>query len=206
MIKQIGVHRVSDACITSNQVDELMAGMRARVLYSDPPWGDGNLKYWATINERMTGRRFSPLTYSQLLSRLKDLIQRYVTGHVFIETGKRFVDRALADFKPVINRAHAYKIKYRSGSRFIENYLIHGWTNDSGAAPFDFDPTGMAGYSVVERCIHEVSLPQEIVFDPCCGMGYSARAAVNAGMRFFGNEFNTARLEKTILFLNSHAK
>lgn len=52
---QIGVHKVTCGCITSPQVDKMLAGETVRVLYSDPPWGDGNLNYWKTIKKRMDG-------------------------------------------------------------------------------------------------------------------------------------------------------
>ena len=205
MIQEIGKHRVTDHCITSGTIDKMMAGVTARVFYSDPPWGDGNLKYWATLNERMSGRSFAALTYTELLDRIRDLIRKYVNGHVFLETGQRFVDRAVSDMNPVIGGIKTFRIKYRSGSRFVENYLIYGLTHGSPPLSFDYSPEGMTGFSVVESCILAASAPGEIVFDPCCGMGYSARAAVNAGMRFYGNEFNPKRLEKTIEFLRSRS-
>jgi len=34
--------------------------------------------------------------------------------------------------------------------------------------------------------------------DLCCGMGYTAQACVDNGLSFVGNEFNMARLQKTI--------
>jgi hypothetical protein len=36
------------------------------------------------------------------------------------------------------------------------------------------------------------------ITDPCCGLGYTARYAVEHGMAFYGNELNAKRLEKTI--------
>ena len=37
-----------------------------------------------------------------------------------------------------------------------------------------------------------------IVLDPCCGMGYSAQAALDYGFSFRGNELNRKRLDKTL--------
>ena len=36
------------------------------------------------------------------------------------------------------------------------------------------------------------------ITDPCCGLGYSARYAIEHGMAFYGNELNQGRLDKTI--------
>lgn len=49
------------------------------------------------------------------------------------------------------------------------------------------------------------ALPSEFrgaVFDPCCGKGYTARAAVAAGMKFRGIELNPKRAAVTIGWLS----
>jgi DNA modification methylase len=66
-----------------------------------------------------------------------------------------------------------------------------------------YDPTNKTGADVSKNCIKAVAEEGAIVLDPCCGMGYTARAAVANKMRFRGNEFNSKRLQKTIDFLHS---
>lgn len=173
-------------------------------MYSDPPWGDGNLRYWATMNRKMTGKEFAPLTYKVLIDRIIDLIRKYVDGHVFIETGLRWEQETIAAIQGLVTGIRTYRLQYRSGSKMLQNVMIYGVT-DTRHAPMTFDPTGMTGHEVSRRCIESVAIPDGIVLDPCCGMGYSARAAVQAGMRFRGNEFNAKRLQKTIDFLKGTA-
>jgi predicted methyltransferase len=51
------------------------------------------------------------------------------------------------------------------------------------------------------------ALPSEFrgaVFDPCCGKGYTARAAVASGMMFRGIELNPKRAAVTVEWLRSH--
>jgi len=51
---------------------------------------------------------------------------------------------------------------------------------------------------LVKYIFNYLEVPQGgICLDPMCGMGFTAQAAVNRGMRFFGNELNLKRLEKT---------
>ena len=44
MIQRIGVHSVSHSSIEKADFHELLAGKKASILYTDPPWGDGNTR------------------------------------------------------------------------------------------------------------------------------------------------------------------
>jgi hypothetical protein len=204
MIQEIGPHKVTNESIESPLVDAMLSGERASVLYSDPPWGDGNLKYWATMNRKMTGKMHRPLTYAALVSRIVSLIEKYVDGHVFIETGPKWEAETVEALGGSLHGARVYRLKYRSGSKLLSNVLIYGVT-DKRHSLMTFDPSEMCGPEVPRRCIASVASPGGIVLDPCCGMGYSAKAAVAAGMRFRGNEFNAKRLQKTVDFLKAKA-
>lgn len=197
----IGQHKLTNASIESPLVDEMLDGEVINVLYSDPPWGSGNLKYWVTMNKKMTGAVFAPLSYDQLLSRLYELIERYVRGHVFIETGKQWAEQVRVDFLKRFFSVKTFTLKYKSGARFLECVLIAATTGSQ--YEFNYDPTNQVGAVVAKNCVGAVAVPGGIVLDPCCGMGYTARAAVAAGMKFRGNEFNAARLAKTEEFLRS---
>ena len=202
MIKTIGRHKVTNASIDDKIVDTMLAGEKVSVFYSDPPWGDGNLKYWVTMNKKMTGAIYNLLTYRQLIGRISSLIKCYVDGQVFIETGPRWGQETIDAISGLVGGIRVYRLKYKSGSKMLENLLIYG-TTGAQHKPMQFDPTGMHGLDVPRRCIESIATPGGIVLDPCCGMGYTARSAVAAGMAFRGNEFNAKRLQKTIDFLNS---
>lgn len=198
----LGPHRVSHASIESPVVDELLTGDRVRILYSDPPWGDGNMRYWATMNSKMNGQSFEPLTYERLLARLRELIERYVDGYVFLETGMKWIDQVEAMMHDagcrMLNRT---QLEYKSGAKTLPCMLVAGSKIAGIGPPKLAGPTMGAGVS--RWMVAAAAAPGEIVFDPCCGMGYSARAAVAAGMRFRGNEFNEKRLAKTTQFLRT---
>lgn len=205
MIHRIGEHMVAHESIESPVLDEMLGGERVHVFYSDPPWGDGNLKYWATINRRMTGREFAPLSYSSLVARIVSLIASHVDGHVFVETGPKWERETKDALSSVLHSVVTYPLKYRSGGDLLPNVLLYGVTGEQHAT-MKFDPSGMHGYEVPKRCVAAVKTPGGVVLDPCCGMGYSAKAAVAAGMRFRGNEFNEQRLQKTIAFLRKSSQ
>jgi hypothetical protein len=186
--------------IESPALDQMLAGERVSVLYSDPPWGDGNLAYWATMNKKMTGEVVKPIRYSTLMERIRGLIARYVSGHVFIETGVRWEQETIDALAGAVYNVRSYRTVYKSGSNMLPNVILVGTTSPS-IPRSPIDPSGMSGVALPTACVRSVAVPGGILLDPCCGMGYSARAAVAAGMVFRGNELNAKRLAKTVRFL-----
>jgi len=197
----IGKHKVTCGSLISPEVDAMLAGERVDILYSDPPWGDGNLAYWQTMNRKMTGAETPQVKHDELYDRIMGLVRTYVDGYVFIETGLRWKDYVIQRFLNAgLVRLASFPLTYKSGSKLMENVLVSA--SCSLLLPhFSFNPCPYRGAELVRRVVGSVARPGGIVLDPCCGMGYTARAAVAAGMRFRGNELNQARLDKTIAFL-----
>jgi hypothetical protein len=202
----IGTHRITNESVEHPAIDAMLdtlGGRKIDCLYSDPPWGDGNMRYWVTMNKKMTGAVHPALTYEALVARLFSFVHRHVDGHVFVETGTRWGemlgDRFLAEG---MHKVQSIKLRYRSGSALLENDLILGCTHPGAA----FDASGLEainGAALSQEVLKRIRAPGGVVFDPCCGMGYTARAAVHNGMTFLGNDFNAKRLAKTISFLQS---
>jgi hypothetical protein len=181
----------------------MLTGERVDVLYSDPPWGDGHLAYWQTMNRKMTGAETPQVKHDELYDRIMGLVGRYVSGYVFIETGLRWKEYVIQRFLNAgLLMVADYPLTYRSGSKLMENVLVCASTDMSFRREWPpFNPCPYRGAELVRRVVGSVARPGGIVLDPCCGMGYTARAAVAAGMQFRGNELNQARLDKTIEFL-----
>ena len=57
-----GLHKIKHGSITLG-IAELMGQEKASLVYSDPPWGAGNVRYWQTINNKMTGANPQYLSY-----------------------------------------------------------------------------------------------------------------------------------------------
>ena len=204
-VRAIGPHRVVHGPIQDPRLDRVLAALpgRAQILYSDPPWGDGNLRYWTTIAHRHDGLRepdTAPLSYEALLLRLREIVDRYVHGFVMIETGIQWVDDVVRVVYGGLSVPFILPVKYRSGSKWLRNALLIG-RNDGGAVtraawePLR-DGTGLALVRAAVRIAGAGTGYR--VLDPCCGMGYTARAAAEAGATFIGNELNAARLDKTV--------
>lgn len=194
----VGSHRVVVGDVMHGAVVRCMDGARADVVYSDPPWGEGNLRYWRT-HARDTSRPRWDLFVGAWTASLAAV--RAPGAPVFVEMGLRWAD----DFAAALERIDApvtrrWVVQYRSGSRLLPNALLY-------AGPplrADFDPSALDAQALPRACVAEVAVPGGIVLDPCCGKGFTARAAVAAGMRFRGVELNPARAEVTIRWLSKN--
>ncbi len=196
---QIGPHRVAQACITTPMLESMLSGRTVDVLYCDPPWGDAAAGYFRTLNRKMTGADSAPVPAGVILDRIFELINRFVKGHVFIEYGRRWRSAMEARFSSLHN-AQVFESFYRAGNKILPCLTFYGCTLPTG----NFHPEvreDLIGYGQVCRAVESVAVPGGLLLDPCCGMGFSARAAIDNGMVFYGSELNAKRLDKTIALL-----
>lgn len=204
MITQVGKHRVKCGDLM-NGIDDLMQDEMADFIYSDPPWGQGNLGYWQTINKRHTGQEPSRIDYKKFLTTFFDILRRYAKDRVVIEYGIRWRE-------DITRTAKAYGFEtsgwattyYKSGSRKLpcDIHFFHRASPmilSNGLLEYLRDNSGVR---VPVRVLAEFAPNGGIALDPMCGMGYTAQAAVKSGMSFRGLELNSKRLAKTIQFLN----
>ena len=91
MIHKIGQHKVQCQDIMYG-IDDLMGNDKADFIYSDPPWGQGNLKYWQTMNFKMTGMERNEIDYNNFIYVLFSVLQKYSKDRVVIEYGQRWND------------------------------------------------------------------------------------------------------------------
>jgi hypothetical protein len=191
-------HRVSLGSLMGPQLDNIIQGESIHVLYSDPPWGDGYLKMFATYTEKVTGKRPVQPTHAQMCARYAQLVQRHVTGYVFIETSLACSGEFIAALRPVVGTIRHQQITYANELKAI---LIMAAMPGKSLPAIRTD--GLKGIAFVTAVLRTVEKRGAFVLDPCCGAGYTARAAKSLGMIFRGNELNPARLEKTIAHLSA---
>lgn len=201
MIYNIKNHKVQNADIMQG-IDNLMLNEKADFIYSDPPWGQGNLKYWQTMNVKMNNAKRNDPDYNDFLNNFFNIISKFSTDKVVIEYGQKWRE-------DLINLSNKYN--------FIHNEVVVGYYR-AGAKmlPLDFHFLSkkqkynlnedirnkietLSGYKVV-NAIFDFWCPEsaKIILDPMCGMGYTAQATVDRNMIFRGNELNKKRLDKTI--------
>lgn len=213
MIRQIGVHRIQHGDIMRG-IDALMGGAKADLMYTDPPWGDGAIKMWATLNRKNTGQEFAPAALDDFLGAVFDVARRHVHGFLLVEYGVRWAEgiqrRGVA---AGFMRGGLVTTYYRSGGKLMPMHL-HLFSTPGFAFPQDYagDVQGTYGYATLQAAVPPLARllkarkPDPVIMlDPLCGMGYSAQAAIDNGLAFRGNEFNAVRLAKTIKRLEGAA-
>ncbi len=175
---------------------------KADLIYCDPPWGEGNLKYWATMRRKHTGEYVGQPGLDAFVARFFELCQRHRKGPVIVEYG-------MAWAAWLISRAHEAGLPHRatavtyygSPKRPMVVTLF-----DDGPAPIGWKQrvSGTSGLTTVKAAMQSFVQPGSTVFDMCCGVGLNARATLGAGGVFIGNEWNPVRLEKTEAVLRAN--
>ena len=92
MITILGEHKVRHGDIM-NGIADLMGNEKADIFYSDPPWGEGNLKYWQTMNVKMNPDAVKKQVDLDLfLNKIFETAAIYSKGIIFIEYGERWAE------------------------------------------------------------------------------------------------------------------
>jgi hypothetical protein len=202
MITTIDSHKVRCGNVMDG-IDNLMDGEKADIFYSDPPWGQGNLNYWRTINERHTGRQTQSIPLPDFLDQIFNTAMRHTSGPVFIEYGIKWKEPLIAKALELGLRYNGTAdIKYRSGNKMLPHQLhIFSTTMILLKKGYLESLNGMTGIECLKKAIEPFIVPGGIILDPCCGLGMTAQLAKASGMRFRGNELNPKRLSQAILKL-----
>lgn len=209
MVEKIGLHRIRHGDLVDG-ISGLMAGDAASFVYSDPPWGAGNLAYWQTMNQKMTGQDPRPTDLGAFLPAFFGAVRDHTTEDalVFVEYGQRWRGQ-IRDFVKTFGfevRGLASPV-YGRKPRPLDLWALARpgrrlWS-EAGREAWQASVNGTTGYGTLLAATESVAeeMRGAILLDPCCGLGYSARLAVQRGAIFYGNELNAARLDKTRLKL-----
>jgi hypothetical protein len=208
MITQIGVHRVQCGNLMDG-IDKLMDGQIADLVYSDPPWGEGNLKYWETIRQRHTGdkvRRENPL--GPFLDKFFEVSAKYSKNVVIVLYGIQWESQVLeVASKHGLTRRHLCTPKYRAGSALLPVHL-HVFSKTPIVIPEGYSEAveSRVGYASIEQRILPFLKSGQLLVDPCTGEGSTSQFAIDHDAVLYGNELNEKRLSKTIAKLTALKK
>lgn len=196
---RIGRHTVEHGDVMDG-ISDLMGGNKVDIMYSDPPWGQGNIRYWQTMNQKMNGAEKRDILYDDFLKQIFKIADAYVTDFLFVEYGCQWKNDII-DYGTTNNFVHngIVGLKYRAGSVFRPLDLhVFNRTEKPLDSAYIKNVSDTSGYKTLQRAIIPFADKTKSILDPCCGMGYTAQIAVDTGMTFYGNELNFKRLNKTI--------
>ena len=164
--------------------------------YTDPPWGNGNLKYWKTINRKMNNRECNLLDQETLENRVTELIASYVNNYAFVVYGvreaKSLMDKLKA--KPSVKDVQYYEKIYDGNKK---NCIICITLNQAEVLDFSFVANTKGVESLVKIC--ELFKDRfNSVLEMFVGIGYYLKILDKYGFKVIGNELNEARLSKAL--------
>lgn len=181
--------------LTQDRAAQALEGQKARIVYSDPPWGPGNLMYWRTHNKESKRPN-----WNEFLAMFCNVVASAVepNAHVMVEMGLRWVDE-LSEAMAARGIIETRRWDCLYGNPKLPNVL---WYSGSGCST---DPSGLSGVAMTNTALQGIVEPGALVFDPCCGKGMTARCATRLGMRFAGVELNPNRAKVTQKWLDDFA-
>lgn len=197
MIYEIGNHRVRNGDIYDN-LDELYGAKKIDIFYSDPPWG--NLEYWQTLNQKMNGAEKKPTNITTFVNRVFDVAIKYTKDNspIFIEYGWKWNNQLIAIAKSKgLHHECTIEMLYASPKRPMALNIFSKNGNLNLSEAYKQSVYHTHGYNSLLTALKPFEGCGTIT-DPCCGLGYTARYAIDHNMDFYGNELNAKRLEKTI--------
>lgn len=208
MIYQVGPHRVRHGDINDPELESFLGATKADIFYTDPPWGEGNIKYWNTMNRKMNSDVIPvpPIQLRPFLDRVLSLAAAYTRGWVVVEYGKRWTEVVKTQAqKHGLHHCGTVECLYGSTNLPLDLLVF----NTSGVQPINLSSVyHQKGYKCV-KAVFQLLTPSGgagVGMDLCCGLGYTARACVDSGLTFMGNELNLARLQETLKALRKGVK
>lgn len=192
-----GHHKFLCGDIEKDDCAELLGvPQKIYMVYSDPPWNPGNAKMWRTL-ANLDGNTGKKVEWRHFVNRFCERILYADPTHVFIEMGVKqtpdYINIAFANgLMPLCGIWNVF-YSYTHPNRLLYFSEVGGFTGN---------PEGLKNEPMTRHVFEHIVKPGEVVFDPCVGLGMTARMAHRFGMVCYGIELNPRRLEKTLMWLS----
>lgn len=195
-------HRVRCGDLLQGSVETLMGSEKADIVYSDPPWGLANVRFWRSQNSENK----EEFDWPGFITRFCQAVAATTTPNaaVYIEMGHRFSDEVAEIMNHLGFKERTRWTRYYAGCTFEKpkggftcNVLFFQ-RRGAPDLPMPRSLDNTHGDEVVRRALEPYAGSDAIVLDPCSGLGTTAKLAIRAGLRFRGNELNPYRLWGTV--------
>jgi len=204
MVTEIGKHRVKCGNLMDG-ISDLMQGEKADIFYSDPPWGKGLLKYWQTLNSKMNNAPNTNIDFESFLNQMFSVAVKHTKKNsvIFVEYGYQWAGLIIhkGENAGLMHLGTANPL-YKSGSKLLPmNLHVFAKTPISITSNYLSSISGTKGIETLRTAIKPFAIKDKLILDPACGLGYTAKIAIENKMIFYGNEINKKRLDSTINLL-----
>jgi len=157
------------------------------LLYTDPPWGVGLVKQFATMQKKQTGTR-PQIDFVAIMNKLGDCASK---------------DKPLVIEYAVKGFEYVRDLMVSKGHTFDETHFrIQSMGRPFVIMSFNCNlklPENVKGFDLIKQTV--TSLNAHVVFDPFAGIGNTAKAVRDAGAKYVGSEINPARYKQLIKVL-----
>jgi hypothetical protein len=195
-------HLFTQGEINDVQVDKMLQKTYPNgidICYTDPPWGTGNLKYWKTMNAKMTGADSGLINQFELEDRVVQLITSHVNNYAFIVYGVREAESIIAKLREnkKVKDVQYYEKTYPSGNRWLKNCVICVTLNDAPIIDFSVleNKKGLLGLKIVCEMFKD---KYNTCLELFVGIGHYLKVLDEYGFVVVGNELNKKRLSTAI--------
>lgn len=183
--------------------DMLDIPQKIYMVYSDPPWNPGNARMWRTVSQLdddpVKGTRGRMVDWDHFVDRFWAHVNHANPTHIFVEMGVK----QTPEYIKMVGVPRFPDLQYEWNVFYASvrpNKLLY-FSNVGG---FTGNPEGMKNEPMTRHVFEHIAKEGEVVFDPCIGLGMTARMAHCFGMICYGIELNPARLARTLGWLSKH--
>lgn len=179
-----------------------------RIVYSDPPWGQGNLNTFQT----KAGLDRASYDWRQLYLRIAVASGPFHVKHLYIENSHRDSEVGADTYAALTNSPVTAKFAPEGNRGYWDITYYHRRSNRAGlyhvgSEPF---PAALAGDAAnpgplwgrddddSPGIVMRAHAPRGIVVDPCAGRGVTSREAERSGWVSFNNELNPYRVSAAL--------
>ena len=184
--------KVAHGSVVEGSIPFVMGDDKADVIWCDPPWGQGLMGFFDTLNQKQTGSKKRGENWSEFLTTLARDFFTVAKGPVIINIGKKWVNEVklvfcsygftYCDIVTEVYRGYECKTLL-----FWKGVPVEGANIQSNA--------GLEGQAGTTNSVSLFKVPNGILLDPCCGKGYAIRSASANGMQFRGGDINEHRIK-----------
>lgn len=199
----IGAHRVQRGDALTD-LPELIAsaGRMPDLVYTDPPWGPGLLSAFQTMAEKKDNTTVTRHSHREFLPAFLRECARWSPNIVVVEYGIQWAREVeLAARDAGLELVRTLQTHYGRPERPQHIHIFAKGAHPPVSNALVEDVARLRKWRIVDRILREYVPPGGVVLDPCCGLGLTARAALENHLTFLGNELNGYRLGRTIATL-----
>tara|TARA_Y100000310_G_scaffold149433_1_gene148774 strand:- start:1644 stop:2213 length:570 start_codon:yes stop_codon:yes gene_type:complete len=181
-------NRIIQGDLTKGDLNNLMEGKKADVIYTDPPWDDS----WVKIFRKRANYDSEGHNINKFLQVFIKEIKKHSKGIIYIEMGVKSIDLLQKLLKEEnFTKLNKWEYPLNKGVQ----YLIRGYfikPNNVPIIPNNLKLTDKKIKDIVE--VDKVD--GGILLDPCIGIGRTYDIAKYIGMDCFGLEIQQNKVDK----------